>query len=163
MNKPISSANQKNFARLLCLVLPHVLMLSSVALVLSAIMTWANVGFGEEFLSRWGRSFVSSLVVLPMVLVCIGALEKLVDAIFPSMHRIGRMLAVSLLTACAIESVLALAATAINNPWDHTFGHFWWVAFSRSLPVGIVIGLFMGFYMKPKMDRMNAARRTAQA
>jgi hypothetical protein len=24
------------------------------------------------------------------------------------------------------------------------------------LPVGLVIGLFMGFYMKPKMDQMKA-------
>lgn len=126
-------------------------------------MTWANVGFGEIFFSRWGRSFLTSLVVLPMILVCLGALERRVDAVFASMHWVGRKLAVSLLAACAIETVLALAVTMINNPWDSTFGHSWWIAFSRSLPVGVMIGLFMGFYMKPKMDQMKNAARLAQA
>jgi hypothetical protein len=71
-------------------------------------------------------------------------------------------LVVSLLTAVAIESVLALAVTAINTPWDSAFGPAWWIAFSRSMPVGVLIGLFMGFYMKPKMDRMRQAAKAAQ-
>lgn len=67
-----------------------------------------------------------------------------------------RKVAVSLLTAFAIESVLALAATAINAPWDQRFAGYWWLAFSRSLPAGVVVGLFMAFYLKPRLDRLGA-------
>lgn len=163
MKTQSSSASPKSFFRVLRQVLPHVLLLPSVALLLSAVMTWANVGLGEAFLPRWGKSLITSLVVLPMILVCLGTLERIVDNVFTSMHWVGRKLVVSLLTACAIESVLALAVTAINTPWDSTFGLSWWIAFSRSMPAGVLIGLFMGFYMKPKMDQMAQAARPAQA
>ena len=163
MNMPNASANPKSFSRVIKQVLPDLLILPSVALLLSAVMTWANVGFGDVFFSRWGRSFITSLVVLPLILLSLGALDRLVDRVFSTLHWVGRKLMVSLLTACVIESVLALAVTLINSPWDGTFGQTWWIAFSRSLPAGMLIGLFMGFYMKPRMDRMRAAARTAQA
>lgn len=163
MQTPIASANPKSFLRVMRQVLPHVLLLPSVALILSAVMTWANVGFGDEFLGRWGRSFITSLVVLPMIFLSLGALERIVDRELASMHWVGRKLVVALLTAFAIESVLALVVTLINSPWDSTFGPSWWLAFSRSLPAGVLIGLFMTFYMKPKMDRMTKAAKSAQA
>lgn len=144
-------------------VLPHLLLLPSVALILSAVMTWANVGFGDEFLGRWGRSFITSLVVLPLILASLGALEKLVDRSLASMHWVMRKIVLALLTALAIESVLALVVTLINSPWDSTFGLSWWVAFSRSLPAGVLIGLFMVFYMKPKLDQMRQAAKSARA
>jgi Protein of unknown function (DUF2798) len=137
---------------------PAFIIMPSVALILSGVMAWANVGLGDAFLPRWGKGFVTSLLVLPLVLMSLGALEKLVDALFESLHWIARKLIVSLLTAFALESVLALVVTAINTPWDQAFAPVWWMAFSRSMPVGILIGLFMSFYLKPKMDRM---RRTA--
>jgi hypothetical protein len=139
-----------------------VVILPTVAMLLSAVMAWANVGFGDAFLPRWGRGFVTSLLVLPLILVSLGALEKWVDRVFSSMHRIARKLLVSLLTAFAIESVLALVVTAISAPWDSSFAPTWWITFSRSLPVGVVIGLFMGFYMKPKMDQMKKAALAAR-
>ncbi|MDO8653709.1 MAG: DUF2798 domain-containing protein [Undibacterium sp.] len=137
---------------------PDLLILPTVAFMLSAVMTWANVGFGELFLARWGRNFVTSLVILPLVLISLGALDKRIELVFASLHWAGRTLVVSLLTAFVMESVLALVITMVNNPWDMTFVSFWWIAFSRSIPVGLLIGLFMGFYMKPKMDQMRTAR-----
>ena len=157
MQTPGASANPKSFFRVMRQVLPHVLLLPSVALILSAVMTWANVGFGDEFLGRWGRSFITSLVVLPMILMCLGALERLVNRVFAPLHWIWRKLVVALLTAFAIESMLALVVTLLNSPLDSTFGPSWWLAFSRSLPAGVLIGLFMTFYMKPKMDRLRQA------
>ena len=82
-------------------VLPHVLLLPSVALILSAVMTWANVGFGDGFLARWGRSFITSLVVLPMILICLGALERLVNRMFAPLHWVWRKLVAALLTTRA--------------------------------------------------------------
>lgn len=158
-----NNTNQKSFSGVMRKVLPHVLLLPCVALLLSAVMTWANVGFGDEFLSRWGRSFITSLVVLPLILVSLGALERIVDRMLASMHWVGRKLVSAMLTALVIESLLALVLTLINNPLDSSFGPAWWMAFSRSLPAGLLIGLFMTFYMKPKMDRMAQAARSARA
>ncbi|RJF96998.1 DUF2798 domain-containing protein [Noviherbaspirillum cavernae] len=98
-----------------------------------------------------------------MILMCLGALERVVDKVFASMHWVARKLVVALLAAFIIESVLALVVTLINTPWGSTFGPSWWLAFSRSLPAGILIGLFMTFYMKPKLDRMSKAAKSAQA
>ncbi len=138
-------------------VLPDLLLLPTVALMLSAVMTWANVGFGELFLARWARGFVTCLLVLHMVLVLLGVLEKRVEMLFATLSKFGRTLVVSLLTAVMIESILALALTLISGSGSSEFARLWWMAFSRSLPVGVLIGLFMGFYMKPRMDRMRKA------
>jgi hypothetical protein len=140
---------------------PAILILPTVALLLSAFMTWANVGLGDAFPAIWARNFVASLIVLPLILMGIGQLERVAAALLPRLAPFWRKLLVSLLTACVIESVLALVISLINSPWDATLPHFWWLAFSRSLPVGLAIGLFMGFYMKPKIDQMKARMASA--
>lgn len=40
------------------IVLP---IMSVVAGTLTGIMTWANVGFTDEFLSIWGKSFITAM------------------------------------------------------------------------------------------------------
>lgn len=159
MNTPHPVVPPSAAVRTLRRILPPLIIMPSVAFVLSAFMSWANVGFGAAYLSTWARSFLSSLVILPLVLASLGPLERLVNSVFPAMHRFGRKLIVSLLTALVIESVLALAVSAINGPWDSAFGPYWWRAFSRSLPVGVLIGLLMAFYVKPRLDRMMQAAR----
>lgn len=156
-----STLKPKTFFSVLRQILPDLLIFPTVALMLSAVMTWANVGFGELFLARWIRSFITSLVILPLILLSLGALDKWIERVFASLHRAGRTLIVSLLTAFVMESVLALAITMINNPWDATFASAWWIAFSRSIPVGVLLALFMGYYMKPKMDQMRQAAKSA--
>lgn len=161
MYTPKTNARPNKFSRMIRQIHPGLVILPTIAVLLSAVMTWASVGLGDLFLPQWGRSFITSLVILPLILICIGALDSLVNKVFASMHWVGRKLVVSLLTAFAIESVLALAVTAINSPWNSAFGNAWWIAFSRSIPVGMLIGLFMSFYMKPKMDQMAKAAKAA--
>lgn len=140
-------------------ILPELVLLPSVALILSFIMTWATVGFASVFLARWGQSFLTTLVVLPFVLVCLGALEKQVDKVIGGMNWVARKLVVSAITAGVIETIIAFAVTAVGHPFDASFVGNWWLAFSRSLPAGLLIGLFMCFYMKPRMDRARQAAR----
>nr|WP_315464858.1 hypothetical protein [uncultured Rhodoferax sp.] len=136
-----------------------VFILPTIALLLSAFMTWANATVGTAFLALWARNFATSLVALPLILLGIGQLEKLVAAVAPGMGAFWRKVVVSLLSSLAIESLLALVISLINNPWDASLSAYWWQAFSRSLPVGLLIGFFMGFYMKPKLDAMRRARQ----
>lgn len=156
----VSTASKKP-ALTLRQVLPDLILLPSIALLLSGIMTWANLAPGEPLLPRWGRGFLTCMVLLPFVLVSLGVLEKAVQRLAGGAHWAARKLAVALLAACLIESVLALAVTAINHGTGAGYGAAWWMAFSRSLPAGVAIGLLMCFYMKPKMDAMRAAARAA--
>ena len=79
-------------------------------------------------------------------------------------HSLGRKVLASLIIACVIETVLAVGVTAISHPFDAQFAQAWWLAFSRSLPAGVLVGLFMTFFLKPRMDRMRrAAAWMAQA
>ncbi|MEY2683919.1 MAG: hypothetical protein RJA09_1063 [Pseudomonadota bacterium] len=133
------------------------LILPTVAALLSGVMAWANVGLSEVFASTWLRGFVSSVLMLPVVLWGLSRLEVGVAALCPQWPPVVRKVVVSLLTACAIESVLALAATAINAPWEQGFAGYWWLAFSRSFPAGVVVGLFMAFYLKPRLDQLSGA------
>ncbi len=143
--------------RTLRTALTHLLILSSIALLLSAIMAWANGGVGDDFVRRWARGFATSVVTLPLILAGLGALEYVVNRHLAQWHWVGRKVLVALLTALVLESVLALAVSLINTPDHATLGTQWWLAFSRSLPMGVCIGLFMGFYLKPRLDRMRAA------
>lgn len=137
-------------------ILPDLVILPSIALILSAIMSWANVGFGDAFHSRWGWSFLTSVVVLPLILACLGVLDRTVAAVLTSAPVLLRKLVVIVVTAVFIESVLALAVTAINSAAGGSFSQAWWLAFSRSIPAGLVIASFFVFYMKPKLQRMRA-------
>lgn len=144
-------------------ILPDLVLLPSIALLLSGIMTWATIGFSPEFASRWGRSFLTTVLVLPIVLVGLGILEAQVDKLIGGMAWVARKLVVSVIAACFIETLIALAVTAVAHPLDASFGTNWWLAFSRSLPAGFLISLFMCFYMKPRMNRMRQAASAAAA
>ena len=146
-----------SFPRILRQILPDLFILPTVAALLSGIMTWANVGVSEEFMGRWARSFGVSLVLLPVILVGIGQLQKWLDQTLHFVHSLGRKVLASLIIACVIETVLAVGVTAISHPFDAQFAQAWWLAFSRSLPAGVLVGLFMTFFLKPRMDRMRRA------
>ncbi len=139
----------------LSVILPGLMLLASVALILSFFMSWATVGFNPELPTSWGRSFLTTLLVLPLVLVCLDALEKQVDKVIGTWNWVVRTLILAAIAAWLIETIIAFAVTAVGHPFDATFPRNWWLAFSRSLPAGVVISLFMSFYMKPRMDRMR--------
>ena len=52
-------------------ILPDLIILPTVAALLSGIMTWANVGFSDEFSGRWARSFGLSVLLLPLAQRCV--------------------------------------------------------------------------------------------
>ncbi len=140
---------------------PHMFVLPAVALLLSAFMTWANAQAGAPVLALWLRNFVTSLVMLPLILIGLGQVEKGLAVVAPALRGTLLTLVVSLLGSLMIESLLAAVIALLNNPLDASWFTYWWRAFSRSLPVGLLVGLFMGFYMKPKMEEMRRARAAA--
>lgn len=135
---------------------PGILILPAVALLLSAFMTWANAQADTPFLAAWARNFATSVVFLPVILMGMTQIEKLLALIAPKLRGNMLKLVVSLLGALFIEGLLAAAIALISNPLDASWFGFWWRAFSRSLPIGLLVGLFMGFYMKPKIEEMKA-------
>lgn len=138
-------------------IIPALILLPSIAVILSFFMTWAQGGFNADFFSRWARGFVTTLVILPLTIACISVVERMVDKVIGHLHWVTRKLAVAAIAACLFETVIGFAVTAVGHPFDASFAGNWWLAFSRALPAGLVIGLFMTFYMKPKLDRMRQA------
>lgn len=121
-------------------------------------MTWANFGITGEFTALWARSFLTCLVILPLVLATLGLIERGVNSVLGTgVHWVARKLVTSVCTAISIETVLAIAVTLANGQADVSFVQEWWAAFSRSLPNGISICLVMCFYLKPHMDRLRQA------
>lgn len=159
----MSSHSAKSSRPPLRALLPDLVLLPSVAFILSFIMTWATAGFGPEFAGRWGQGFLTTLVVLPFVLLGLGALEKLLDKFMGGLSWLAQKLMLSVVAACLIETVITLAVTLVGHGLDAGFAGQWWLAFSRALPAGLLIGAFMCFYMKPRMDRMRQAARAQAA
>ena len=88
---------------------PPLFILPTVALLLSAFMTWANAQPGTPFLATWARNFATSVVFLPLILLCLVQVEKLLTLWAPKLQGKRLKLAVSLLGALLIESLLAAA------------------------------------------------------
>jgi hypothetical protein len=133
------------------------LVLPVMALILSGVVTWINVGFSSDFMSRWLHSLASAIPVIFFGFLMLGPLARAVHRIFASLHVITRKVILAILTACMMELLVATAVTLANFGLANNFFAVWMVAFLKSLPVGICIGHLMVFFVKPRLDRMTAA------
>jgi tripartite-type tricarboxylate transporter receptor subunit TctC len=94
-----------------------------------------------------------------------GVADTIARTIQPKMaEHLGQSLVVENRTGAS--GAIAAAALAQSAPDGHSFmlegATFATLPLvSRSLPVGLLVGLFMGFYMKPKMEEMRRARAAA--
>ncbi len=135
---------------------PVLLIMPTIGLLLSGFITWTNVGFSPDFLHRWMRGFLSALPVMVLSFVLIGALDRVVQRIFAGLPQVLRKTILAFVTACMMEFLLASAVTFSNVGWSSSFPAAWLAAFLKSLPLGLCIGLLMGFVVKPRIDRMLA-------
>lgn len=132
---------------------PLILMLimPGIALVLSGVITVINVGSGTDaFFKHWLWSFAAALPVLPIALLLSGLIERLFSRALGTLSVFARRVAVSLLTAFLIEFAISTVVTWSNLGRTYVFSDQWLAAFLQSLPIGIVIGLTMNFFVKPR-------------
>jgi hypothetical protein len=70
---------------------------------------------------------------------------------------VGVKVVLALCTAIMMELVMASAVTFSNNGLGTGFVAQWAMAFLKSLPVGVLIGLCMAFLIKPRLERWMVA------
>lgn len=139
------------------------------AFLLSGAITLINRGYNESFYINWAQGFVLSFILIPFVVKLI----PIVGA-FLGRHlgnRLPRVIFKCLMALCVavmMETVIAFAITSIQMGWYADFISQWFRAAVMALPVGLMIGLSMVFYIQPKIQllieegkRIHAAKKSA--
>ncbi len=136
-------------------ILAVLAVMGSVAGILTAIMTWANVGFGPTFLRDWGLSFAKALFVLmPLAMLLMAALGKLAERRFPDIAPLKRNIALGLVMSVIMQSLVAAisAGTAVGFADGDLFRQAWATAFTAAFPVGLALAMLLTTLIKPRLE-----------
>jgi hypothetical protein len=129
----------------------------AIGLVLSGVITWLNIGWVDDFGARWMRAFFTALPVMPLGMYIMMALDRVLKPQLGSLPNVAVKVVLALCTAVVMELMIASAVTISNNGLGEGFVAQWAMAFLKSLPVGVLIGLCMAFLIKPRLDRWMVA------
>ena len=138
-------------------LLPLITVLPVIGLILSGLITWLNIGWADDFVARWMRAFFTALPVMPVGLIIMSGLDRVLSPRLAAWPRVAAKVALALCTGLVMEFMMATAVTYSNNGLGAGFIAQWAMAFVKSLPVGVLIGLTMSFLIKPRLDRWMAA------
>lgn len=148
-NTRVPSLLQLQFRRMI----PVLVIMPTIALILSGLITWINVGLTPDFGLRWLKAFGMALPVLPIGLITMGLLQRLTQPIVSKVPDWVTKTLLALGTAMAMETLMASAVTFSTHGFANGFAAQWRLAFVGSLPAGILIGLTMAFVIRPRLAR----------
>jgi hypothetical protein len=130
-------------------------MMSVVAGTLTGIMTWANLGFSDAFMTSWGRSFVMALVVMmPVAGLLIALIGALVKRALSTLTAFQQNLITGLVASVIMQSLMAVI-TAFNAVGFSNWGTYltaWSTAFVTAFPVGLALALILTTLIKPRLE-----------
>lgn len=138
-------------------LIPVLIIMPTICGVLSGLITWINVGLTPDFGWRWLKAFATALPVLPLGLVSMGLLQRAIEPVASALPAWGVKTLLALSTAMVMETLMASAVTFSTHGWVSGFVDQWQLAFVRSLPVGVLIGLTMAFVIRPRLARWMAS------
>jgi len=138
-------------------LLPVLVIMPTICGVLSGLITWIHVGWAPDFGWRWLKAFSTALPVLPLGLVSMGLLQRAIEPVASHFPAWGVKTVLALGSALVMETLMATAVPFSNHGWSGAFAGQWQVAFVRSLPVGVLIGLTMAFVIRPRLVRWMAS------
>lgn len=138
-------------------LLPLVTFMPAIALVLSGLITWLNLGGGAGFYARWMQAFATALPVMPLGMLTLMGLDRWLGPRLATWPRVPATVLLAVCTAVVMELLLSCVVTLSNHGLGGAFFTQWATAFVRSLPAGFAIGLLMGFVIKPRLARWMAA------
>lgn len=134
------------------------------AFLLSGAITLINKGYSESFYTNWAQGFLLSFILIPFVVKLIpivaAFLEKHVGRHLP---RVIFKCLMALCVAVMMETVIAFAITSVQMGWHAGFVGQWFRAAVMALPVGLLIGLSMVFYIHPKIQALIQEGKRIQA
>lgn len=138
-------------------LLPLVTVMPAIALVLSGLITWLNLGGDAGFYARWMQAFATALPVMPLGMLTLMGLDRWLGPRLATWPRVPATVLLAVCTAVVMELLLSCVVTLSNHGLGGAFFTQWATAFVRSLPAGFAIGLLMGFVIKPRLARWMAA------
>lgn len=131
--------------------------MSSVAGILTGLMTWANTGFSDAFLPNWGISFLKALfVLLPFAFLLMGLFDRILMRLLPNQKQMARRIVLGLIMAVIMQSLMA----AITAGTESAFGDFavfkglWLNAFVTAFPIGLTLALILTTSVRPWLMTM---------
>lgn len=138
-------------------LVPLFTLVPAIGLILSGVITWLNIGWVDDFGARWMRAFFTALPVMPMGMFIMMALDRVLKPRLGTLPGVAVKVVLALCTATVMELVMASVVTYSNNGLGTGFIVQWSLAFLKSLPVGVLIGLCMAFLIKPRLERWIVA------
>lgn len=132
-------------------------MMSVIGGVFTAIMTYVNIGFTDEFFTMWSKSlFFAVVFMMPLGGVFMFLSNKFIKFIFPNLRYILQNILVGICIALCMESIMAISTTIniIGYSDFDSFASFWLKSYLAALPFALVFSPIMTLLIKPKIDAM---------
>lgn len=130
----------------------------SIALILSLAMTAINYGFHEAFFHNWAKGFVVAFIIIPFALRLIPVVAKGIRAIVGNRTPFVLRSMVAVCVAVMMEGFIAFAVTLAQHGLASDWPVLWANTFVQALPLGLLIGVTMTFFVQPHMQRLAAAQ-----
>lgn len=123
-----------------------------ISVLLSGAITFINKGFNGEFFVNWAKGFVLTFILIPIVVRFIPSVKAFLAKTFRQTNPgfLFKCFA-ALCVAVMMETLIAFALTSLQNGWDGAFIGQWLYSTVMALPVGMMIGLAMVFWIEPKI------------
>lgn len=141
---------------------PVFLLSIAISLCITALVTYLQTGTGGDYVHRWLQAAALAIVVmLPLGGLVMVQVSRLVGRWFGGQSEIRQRLAFALLMGMTMEALVTALATSTNVGLHPEALSHWAHAYVRALPLGLCIGLFMGFVVRPwlqaRMQRYGLA------
>jgi hypothetical protein len=134
------------------------------AFLLSGVITFINKGYDDRFYVNWSQGFIGAFILISFVVKLIPLLGAFLGKyIGPYLPRVIFKCLMAFCVAIMMETVIAFAITSIQFGWHEGFPGQWFNAAVMALPVGIMIGLTMVFFIQPKIQALIEEGKRIQA
>lgn len=130
-------------------------MMTTIGGVFTAIMTYVNIGFSNEFFTKWSESlFFAVVFMMPLGGVFMFLSNKFIKSIFPNLKALIQNLLVGICIALCMESIMAISTTVsiIGYPNFDSFSSFWLKSYLAALPFALIFSPIMTIVIKPKIE-----------
>ncbi len=134
-------------------------MMTLIGGTFTAIMTYVNIGFTDDFFTKWSESlFFAVIFMMPLGGVFMFLSNKFIKFIFPNLRYILQNILVGICMALCMESIMAISTTVsiIGYPNFDLFSSFWLKSYLAALPFALVFSPIMTIVIKPRIENFLA-------
>ena len=120
-----------------------------------AIMTYVNIGFSDDFFTKWYTSlFFTIIVMMPLGAILMYLANKIVKFTFPSLKVIMQNILIGMIMALSLEAIMAVITTINTIGYQNydLFSSFWLKSYLIAVPIALVISPLMTIFIKPTLD-----------